>query len=123
MSNYSFTVRWSDEDRGYIAVCPEFPGVSGWGETAEEALREVRVALEMSIEVYTEQGWELPSPWKLPRYSGQFRLRVPASLHAQLAERAGLEGVSLNTLAVSYLSAGLGLPTAAAKPKRARKAA
>jgi predicted RNase H-like HicB family nuclease len=130
MSNYSFTVRWSDEDEGYIAVCPEFPGVSAWGETPDDAIREVQVALELSIEIRNEEGWELPAPWKVTHYSGQFRLRVPAWLHQQLAERAELEGVSLNTLAVSYLAAGLGSPRpvdggAAAVPgaRRSRKAA
>ena len=123
MNNYSFAVRWSDEDRGYIALVPEFPGVSAWGETADDAIREVQVALGLVIEVMGEDGEELPPPWKIARYSGQFRLRVPASLHEQLADRAELEGVSLNTLAISYLAAGLGAAAPAAKPKRARKAA
>jgi len=123
MNNYSFTVRWSDEDEGYIALCPEFPGVSAWGETADDAIREVQVALSLVIEVMGEDREELPPPWKIVHYSGQFRLRVPASLHEQLAQRAELDGVSLNTLAVSYLAAGLGAAVPAAKPKRARKAA
>ena len=116
MSNYSFALRWSDEDAGYIAICPEFPGVSAWGQTADDAVREARVALELSIEVHNEEGWKLPAPWKLSPYSGQFRLRVPVALHRQLAERAELEGVSLNTLAVSYLAAGLGGAEAVREP-------
>ncbi len=35
-------------------------------------------------------------------------MRVPKSLHRRLAERAKAEGVSLNTLAVSLLSEGIG---------------
>jgi predicted RNase H-like HicB family nuclease len=108
MNNYGFSVRWSDEDAAYIAACPEFPGVSAFGDTPADALREIQVALELAVETYQEEGWALPAPQPLPQYSGQFRLRVPRSLHGRLADRAEVEGVSLNTLAVSYLAAGLG---------------
>lgn len=42
------------------------------------------------------------------QYSGQWRVRVPKSLHAELALRAKLEGVSLNTLIATLLAKGLG---------------
>ncbi len=35
-------------------------------------------------------------------------MRVPKSLHRRLAERAKADSVSLNTLAVSLLSEGIG---------------
>ena len=108
MSKYGFAVRWRDEDACYIAVCPEFPGVSAFGDTPADALREAQVALDLAIEDLLEDGLPLPVPQQMATYSGQFRLRVPSWLHGQLAERAELEGVSLNTLAVSYLAAGLG---------------
>jgi predicted RNase H-like HicB family nuclease len=122
MNNYGFAVRWSDEDAAYIAVCPEFPGLSAFGETAADALREIQVALDLAVETYQEEGWLLPTPQPVPRYSGQFRLRVPRSLHGQLAERAEAEGVSLNTLAVSYLAAGLGTDHPSAEQARSRPA-
>jgi predicted HicB family RNase H-like nuclease len=104
---YSYRVAWSDEDKCYIATSPEFPGLSAWGDSHQEAVKEFDVVLEESIEVYKEKGWALPHPQKVQDYSGQFRLRLPKSLHAGLAERAELDGVSLNTLAVQYLAAGL----------------
>lgn len=107
MHNYSYRVAWSDEDTCYIATSPEFPNLSGFGDTAQQALEELTVALEASLEVYKAEGWKLPEPYKVQEYSGQFRLRLPKSLHARLVERAELEGVSLNTLAVQYLAAQL----------------
>lgn len=107
-SAYSFRVVWSDEDDAFVAVCPEFPGVSAVGDSAEQALAEAKVALELMIETLEEEGVALPEPATLSDYSGQFRLRVPRTLHALLAERAADEGVSLNTYAVSILSAGVG---------------
>ena len=44
----------------------------------------------------------------MPRYSGQFRLRVPRSLHGWLVDRAQREGISLNTLVVELLSEARG---------------
>lgn len=108
MLNYSFRVKWGEEDGCYFATCPEFPFLSAFGDTAQEALQELAVALEGAIEAYQEEGWKLPEPQGISEYSGQFRLRLPKSLHAGLAARAEDEGVSLNTLAVQYLAAGLG---------------
>ncbi len=42
------------------------------------------------------------------KYSGQLRLRMPASLHRELARQASLEGVSLNTYLLCLISQGYG---------------
>ena len=104
---YSYRLFWSEEDLCYAAVCPEFPHLSGLGVTAEDALAELSAAIELAIESLNAEGRDVPSPASLPIYSGQFRLRLPRTLHAQLAARAELEGVSLNTLAVAVLSRGM----------------
>lgn len=105
---YSFRVVWSKEDEAFIATCPEFEGLSAFGDTADQALAEAQVALSLMIEAYHAEGWELPAAASLSSYSGQFRLRVPRSLHARLADAAEADGVSLNTYAVSLLAMGVG---------------
>jgi antitoxin HicB len=40
--------------------------------------------------------------------SGKFVQRIPKSLHARLQARAKQEGVSMNTLVVSFIAEGLG---------------
>lgn len=105
---YSFRVIWSEEDQSFVATCPEFEGVSAFGDTAEDALREAQVALRLTIETYVQSRWDIPAPASLQSYSGQFRLRVPRSLHARLAEAAADDGVSLNTYAVNLLALGVG---------------
>jgi len=107
MDSYSYSVTWSDEDECYVATSPEFPRLSAFGDTAQAALYELGTVLEAALEIYAEEGWSLPEPRKLHEYSGQFRLRLPKSLHAGLSEQAEREGVSLNTLAVQYLAEGL----------------
>jgi predicted RNase H-like HicB family nuclease len=63
MSNrYAIQIFWSEEDEGFIAICQEFPGLSAFGETREEALREAQIALDLMIEIYLEKGIALPEP-------------------------------------------------------------
>ena len=105
---YGFRIVWSDEDEAYVASCPEFPGVVAHGDTPDEAVAEAQTALDLAIEAYKAEGWPLPDPRGLVGHSGQFRLRVPKSLHAELVERANEEGVSLNTYVATLLAVALG---------------
>jgi predicted RNase H-like HicB family nuclease len=50
MEHYGFDVFWSEEDGGYIATCPDFPGLSAFGETEEEALSEGKGAVRLLLE-------------------------------------------------------------------------
>lgn len=45
---------------GYVATAPAFPGVVDQGETEEEAVMNLRDALNFTIECMTEEGEELP---------------------------------------------------------------
>ncbi|MFZ2448604.1 MAG: type II toxin-antitoxin system HicB family antitoxin [Syntrophobacteraceae bacterium] len=62
MFQYSFDIGWSDEDDGYIAVIPEFPGISGYGKTPDEAVKEARTAAEMAVEIMKEDSERPPGP-------------------------------------------------------------
>ncbi|KAF5088590.1 MULTISPECIES: type II toxin-antitoxin system HicB family antitoxin [Methanoculleus] len=59
---YAIEIFFSDEDEGFIAVVPELPGCSAFGETEEEALREVKVAIDLWLETAREEGREIPEP-------------------------------------------------------------
>jgi antitoxin HicB len=107
-ANYSARIFWSPEDGGYIASTPELEGVAAFGSSPEEALAELLVARDLWLDEVHESGQETPAPLTLPRYSGQFRLRIPRSLHAWLSARAETEGVSLNTVVVQILSEARG---------------
>ncbi len=104
MSAYSRRVMWSEEDDAFVAVSPEFPGLSGLGDTHTEALDQLTTVLAEAVDIMPSEGKALPDPLVHRGFSGQFRLRVPVSLHARLAERAAVEGVSLNTLAIGLLT-------------------
>ena len=106
--DYPFTVRplADDEGGGYLLEFPDLPGCMADGATPEEAVREGTDALHSWLETHRELGRPIPSP---ASYSGNWRMRVPKSLHRRLAERAKAEGVSLNTLAVALLAEGVGV--------------
>jgi predicted HicB family RNase H-like nuclease len=107
VEKYSLSVAWSESDGEYVATSPEFPGLSGLGSTAEEAVRELQAAMEAAVEAFVEDGEPIPEPLYAQSFSGQFRLRIPKSLHSALTVRAQAEGVSLNTLVQGYVAAGL----------------
>jgi len=108
MNKYGFRLVWSDEDEGFIATSPEFPGLSAFGETEEQALGEAKVARSLFIADMRERGEELPEPQIASEFSGQTRLRLPKSLHRRAAELDAVEGVSLNQFIVEAVSEKIG---------------
>ena len=48
-----------DEDGVWIAECPSIPGCVSQGESKEDALANIREAIELCLEVRAEQGLPL----------------------------------------------------------------
>ena len=111
---YGTHVFFDEESAGFVAVSPELPGVSAVGTTRAEALAEFAVVLEMALATYRAEGWPIPAPASAPDPalpSGEFRVRIPRTLHALLSRRAEAEGVSQNTLVVALIAQGLARDT------------
>lgn len=64
-NKYSVSIYWSDEDECFVALVPEFPGLSVFGETREEALKEAKIAINLFIDSYKEENKELPEERKI----------------------------------------------------------
>ncbi|MBI2355004.1 MAG: type II toxin-antitoxin system HicB family antitoxin [Deltaproteobacteria bacterium] len=67
MEHYGFDVFWSEEDGGYIATCPDFPGLSAFGETEEQALSEGKAALRLFLDSLQAEGKRAPRATTLQR--------------------------------------------------------
>ncbi len=61
-NKYAIQIFWSEEDEGFIAICQEFPGLSAFGESREEALNEAEIVLNSMIKSYVSSGVPLPEP-------------------------------------------------------------
>lgn len=61
---YAIEIFYSDEDEGYIALVPELPGCSAFGNTEEEALKEVKVAISLWLETARKEHRQVPEPSK-----------------------------------------------------------
>ena len=62
MSDYHINVFYSDQDRGYVADIPDLKYCSAFGETPEEAVREVMLAKAAWLEVARAEGKIVPAP-------------------------------------------------------------
>ena len=51
-----------------------------------------------------EEGIEIPEPLSEAEYSGQFKLRIPKSLHRDLAQHSKEEGISMNQYCLYLLT-------------------
>ena len=107
VTRYPASVFWSDEDSGYIAIAPDLPGCSAFGQSSPEALAELNDAIKAWVEAARNAGNPIPMPSPPVTdsgYSGKILLRMPKTLHAQLAQIANNEGISLNQQVVVLLA-------------------
>lgn len=104
---YRIEIVREQEEGGYVLHCPELPGCITCGETVQEGLEMLEDAKKCWFAACLEDGVPIPEPARLEDYSGQFKLRLPKSLHKQLAQRSSEEGVSMNQYCVYLLSKGL----------------
>jgi predicted RNase H-like HicB family nuclease len=109
MTKYSMRVAWSPEDEVFVASCPELGDISAHGMTPPEATAELSEAIRLALDAYDEEDWPQPEPRTVRTHSGQFRVRLPRSLHTWLAGEAEEEGVSLNTFVIAMLSEARGV--------------
>ena len=85
----------ADAAGGYVGYVAELKGCITQAETKAELLD------------LLEEGLTIPKPQSEENFSGKFNLRLPKSLHRELALSAKAEGVSLNQLAVCLIASGL----------------
>lgn len=62
MKDYAINVFWSDEDASYVATVPDLRGCSAFGDSPEEAVREVEVAKRLWLESARQHGDPIPEP-------------------------------------------------------------
>lgn len=62
MKDYHINIFYSEEDEGYIADIPDLQFCSAFGDTPEEALKEVLIAKAAWLEAAQTEGKPIPLP-------------------------------------------------------------
>ena len=104
---YKLEIIPDTDEGGYIASYPELPGCVTCSETIEDVWQNALDAKKAWIEAALEDNYSIPEPEaekELASYSGQFKLRIPRSLHYLLARHAKEEGISMNQYCIYLLS-------------------
>lgn len=107
---YPFEIRplSAEEGGGFLISYPDFSDCISDGASIEEAIVNGRDALKSTIAALKAKELPVPAPNGGSVASGKFVARVPKTVHAQLATRAKAEGVSLNSLVLTFIAEGLG---------------
>ena len=91
-------------DAAWLAEVEDHPQFSARGATPEEAARRAWAAIE---EARPAVGDAADGATPAPRHSGKLLVRMPATLHDELARTAESEGVSLNQLITGILASSV----------------
>ena len=95
------------EEGGYGARYPELPGCITCAETMQDLIANAEDAKRAWLEAALQEGIEIAEPTDesdLSEYSGQFKLRMPRSLHKSLSVHAKQEGISMNQYCLYLLT-------------------
>lgn len=95
------------EEGGFGARYPDLPGCITCADTIEELYQNAVDAKRAWLTAAIQDGIEIAEPeteQDLTAFSGQFKLRMPKSLHRSLSIHAKNEGISMNQYCLYLLT-------------------
>jgi antitoxin HicB len=107
---YHVSVVRAENERGksgWTASIEELPDCTAAGSSPEEAVQRVRKAMEKWVSSALERNEQIPEPRTGSTASGRLLVRMPKTLHSQLARAAEHESVSLNQFITSSLASAV----------------
>lgn len=106
MHDYKILI-FKDEEGDFIATLVEIPELSAFGNTPDEALKELEIAYELWLESVTSHNFPIPKPLSQKHFSGKLSIRIPKTLHEDLFLKSQEDGVSLNKEIIYRIQKGL----------------
>ncbi|MFH1154424.1 MAG: toxin-antitoxin system HicB family antitoxin [Pseudomonadota bacterium] len=100
---YTYRITWSEDDREYVGLCLEFPGLSWLAGSPEAALKGIRKLVAEVVADLAKEGEPVPDPLATKHYTGKFMVRIPPDRHRELAIKAAEAGISINRLVTSKI--------------------
>ena len=101
---YKLEIVPDSTEGGYVASYPELRGCITVSDTLASVAANAEDAKREWIQAAMEEGIEIPEPLSEAEYSGQFKLRMPKSLHRALAQHSKEEGISMNQYCLYLLT-------------------
>jgi predicted RNase H-like HicB family nuclease len=96
------------DDAEWVATIDALPGCTARGATPDEAVERASDAMTAWLATARREGKDVPEPKTAQSHSGRLSLRMPQTLHAELARTAEREHVSLNQFITDVLAGALG---------------
>jgi len=62
LDSYQYIIFWSDDDQIFRGRVTEFPSLGAHGDTPDEALAQIKKAVQGAIELMQEKGYPVPAP-------------------------------------------------------------
>jgi predicted RNase H-like HicB family nuclease len=62
MFKYETIIYWSEDDQAYLVEVPQLPGCLAHGDSYEEALANIKEAIQLWIDTAYEFGDVIPTP-------------------------------------------------------------
>jgi predicted HicB family RNase H-like nuclease len=96
------------QDATWLALVDEMPDCTGRGATPAEAVQRALAAAEATTataQAPTKADGQAQKP--VAQHSGKLLVRMPATLHDELAQAAESEGVSLNQMITGILASAV----------------
>lgn len=105
-----YRIEMRRSDWGWYVKVPDLPGCMSQGETPDEAFEMIQEAQRSWLQVALEDGRPIPAPQDedSDEAGGRLIVRLPKTIHRQLAQAADTEGVSLNLFAATALARAVG---------------
>ena len=101
---YKLEIVPDTEESGFVASYPELTGCITCGGNIVDVVANAEDAKKAWLTAAIEDNIEIEEPESVDSYSGQFKLRLPKTLHKTLAEDSKKEGVSMNQYCVYLLA-------------------
>ena len=108
------------EEGEWLATIDALPGCTARGATPDEAIERASEAMTAWLVSAKREGKDVPEPKTSQSHSGRLLLRMPQTLHAELARTAEREKVSLNQFITDALAGSLGWRTTGRKAQVTR---
>ena len=70
-AGYTVLIVWSQDDEAFIARALELPGCVAHGETREEAVEQIQIAIENWVDAAKAMGRKVPQPISLEEFERQ----------------------------------------------------